>query len=144
MLIKLKRLRADAILPRYATPGAAGCDVSSCANVTLHPGQSSLIPLGFSMEIPKGFAAVLMPRSGLGTKKGIVLGNLIGLIDSDYRGEVHACVWNRNQDGEAYVVTQGERIAQMTIIPVVQSEFVVADELEDTERGTGGFGSTGS
>ncbi len=95
------------------------------------------------MEIPTGYAAFLLPRSGIGAKKGIVLGNLVGLIDGDFRGEWHASVWNRNHDGEAFDVKVNDRIGQMVIVPVVQAKFVIADQLSETERGAGGFGSTG-
>ena len=131
-------------LPQYATDGSAGLDVRACidAPITLKSGESALIPTGLAIHLadPK-MAAVLLPRSGLGHKNGIVLGNLVGLIDSDYQGEVKVSLWNRSNTD--FVVEPFARIAQMVIIPVIQAAFEVVDEFDASQRGTGGFGSTG-
>ncbi len=131
-------------LPHYATPGSAGLDLRACLDVplVLEPGQTQLIPTGIAIHLDDpGLAAVLLPRSGLGHKHGIVLGNLVGLIDSDYQGQVMVSCWNRGQT--AFTVEPGERIAQMVIVPVVQVEFEVVGEFTESHRGTGGFGSSG-
>lgn len=129
----------------YATEGSAGVDVRACVteDTFVHPGETKLIPLGFAMALPSDCAALLLPRSGLGHKSGIVLGNLVGLIDHDYRGQVFASVWNRNSDGEAFRVSPMDRIAQMIIVPVKRPEYVVVEDLDETERGAGGFGHSG-
>ena len=139
-----RRIGTEYPLPHYATPGSAGLDLRACldAPVTLEPGQTTLIPTGIAIHLDDaGLAAVLLPRSGLGHKHGIVLGNLVGLIDSDYQGQVMVSCWNRGQ--AAFTVEPGERIAQMVIVPVVQVRFEVVDEFTESERGAGGFGSTG-
>jgi dUTP pyrophosphatase len=131
-------------LPAYATPGSAGLDLRACldAPLVLEPGQSALIPTGLSIHIgDPGLAAMLLPRSGLGHKHGIVLGNLVGLIDSDYQGPLMVSCWNRGQ--AAFTVQPMERIAQMVIVPVVQAAFRRVERFEDSARGAGGFGSTG-
>ena len=131
-------------LPEYATPGSAGLDLRACIDeaVVLQPGDTVLIPTGLAVHLANpGYAAVLLPRSGLGHKHGIVLGNLVGLIDSDYQGELKVSVWNRGK--EAFTVEPFERIAQMVVVPVVQASFKVVDEFAASERGEGGFGSTG-
>lgn len=134
---------ADA-LPAYATPGSAGLDLRACvdAPVVLEPGQAELIPTGLSVHLgDPGLAAMLLPRSGLGHKQGIVLGNLVGLIDSDYQGPLMVSLWNR---GSAAVTIQPmDRIAQMVVVPVVQVAFRQVSQFEATTRGEGGFGSTG-
>ncbi len=138
------RIGTDYPLPHYATPGSAGLDLRACldAPLELQPGQTQLIPTGIAIHLEDaGLAAVLLPRSGLGHKHGIVLGNLVGLIDSDYQGQVMVSCWNRGQS--AFVVEPGERIAQMIIVPVVQVEFDVVDEFTESHRGAGGFGSSG-
>ena len=131
-------------LPQYATDGSAGLDMRACIDeaITLKAGESALIPTGLAIHLadPK-MAAVLLPRSGLGHKNGIVLGNLVGLIDSDYQGEVKVSLWNRSDTD--FVVEPFARIAQMVIIPVIQAAFEVVDEFDESERGVGGFGSTG-
>ncbi|MBR0128833.1 MAG: dUTP diphosphatase [Neisseriaceae bacterium] len=131
-------------LPQYATDGSAGLDMRACidAPITLKSGESALIPTGLAIHLadPK-MAAVLLPRSGLGHKNGIVLGNLVGLIDSDYQGEVKVSLWNRSNTD--FVVEPFARIAQMVIIPVIQAAFEVVDEFDESQRGAGGFGSTG-
>jgi dUTP pyrophosphatase len=138
------RIGKEYPLPQYATPGSAGLDLRACidAPLVLAPGQTHLIPTGISVHVADpGLAAVLLPRSGLGHKHGIVLGNLVGLIDSDYQGQVMVSCWNRGQ--VAFTVEPGERIAQMVIVPVVQVDFEVVDEFTASDRGAGGFGSSG-
>ena len=134
---------ADA-LPAYATPGSAGLDLRACldAPLKLDPGQTALIPTGIAIHIgDPGLAAVILPRSGLGHKHGIVLGNLVGLIDSDYQGPLMVSCWNRGH--APFVVEPLERIAQLVIVPVVQAKFRRVDDFEASHRGEGGFGSTG-
>ncbi len=134
---------ADA-LPHYATPGSAGLDLRACldAPLVLEPGQASLVPTGLAIHIgDPGFAAMILPRSGLGHKHGIVLGNLVGLIDSDYQGPLMVSCWNRSSS--AFTVQPMERIAQLVIMPVVQASFRRVDDFEQSARGEGGFGSTG-
>lgn len=131
-------------LPAYATEGSAGLDLRACIDspLTIEAGQTVLIPTGLALFLNNpNLAAMLLPRSGLGHKHGIVLGNLVGLIDSDYQGELMVSVWNRSQT--AFVVEPMERIAQMVIVPVVQAAFNVVDEFAQSARGEGGFGSTG-
>ena len=131
-------------LPHYATPGSAGLDLRACLQkaCTLQPGQAELIPTGLSIHIgDPGLAAMLLPRSGLGHKHGIVLGNLVGLIDSDYQGPLMVSCWNRG--ASAFTIEPMERIAQMVIVPVVQASFRRVDAFDRTDRGEGGFGSTG-
>lgn len=130
--------------PALATSGSAGMDISACLDeaVELGPGDSLLIPTGFALHIEDtGLAAVLLPRSGLGHKHGIVLGNLVGLIDSDYQGEVFVSCWNRGKN--SFTVKPGARIAQLVFVPIVQAEFEVVNEFSQSQRGTGGFGHTG-
>ena len=131
-------------LPHYATPGSAGLDLRACiaAPLTLEPGQAATIPTGIAIHIADpGLAAMVLPRSGLATKHGIVLGNLVGLIDSDYQGPLMVSAWNRGS--AAYAVQPMERIAQLVIVPVVQAAFRVVDSFAASQRGEGGFGSTG-
>ncbi|WP_119154808.1 dUTP diphosphatase [Caldimonas tepidiphila] len=131
-------------LPAYATPGSAGLDLRACldAPLTLQPGQTELLPTGLAIHVADpGLAALILPRSGLGHKHGIVLGNLVGLIDSDYQGQLMVSCWNRG--ATAFTVQPMERIAQLVIVPVVQARFNVVDEFGASERGAGGFGSTG-
>ena len=138
------RLGGGIPLPKYATSGSAGLDLHACLKeaVTLEPGASQLIPTGLALHIrDPGFAAVVLPRSGLGHQHGIVLGNLVGLIDSDYQGEVLVSCWNRG--ARPFTIEVGERIAQMVIVPVVQVEFERVEHFEPTSRGHGGFGHTG-
>ena len=139
-----KRLGNEFPLPEYATSGSAGMDISACLDepVEIKPGETSLIPTGFAIHVEDtGLAAVLLPRSGLGHKKGIVLGNLVGLIDSDYQGQVYVSCWNRGH--ESFTMNPGDRIAQMVFMPVVQVAFDVVDEFDESHRGEGGFGHTG-
>ena len=142
--LKLLDARMADYLPAYATPGSAGLDLRACidAPLLIEPGQAALIATGLAMHIgDPGLAALLLPRSGLGHKHGIVLGNLVGLIDSDYQGPLMVSCWNRG--GEAFTVQPLERIAQMIIVPVVQATFRRVDEFDTSQRGEGGFGSTG-
>jgi dUTP pyrophosphatase len=142
--LKVLDERMAAHLPAYATPGSAGLDLRACldAALLLQPGQTTLIPTGLSIHIKDpGLAAMLLPRSGLGHKHGIVLGNLVGLIDSDYQGPLMVSCWNRGST--AFTVEPMERIAQMVIVPVVQATFRRVDAFESSDRGGGGFGSTG-
>ena len=145
-LIELKLLdpRMAAHLPAYATVGSAGLDLRACIDTAcvLEPGQTRLIPTGLAMHIgDPGLAALILPRSGLGHKHGIVLGNLVGLIDSDYQGPLMVSCWNR---GDAvFTIEPMERLAQLVIVPVVQAHFRVVDEFDASARGTAGFGSTG-
>ncbi len=131
-------------LPAYATPGSAGLDLRACldAALVLHPGQTELLPTGLAIHVKDpGFAALILPRSGLGHKHGIVLGNLIGLIDSDYQGQLMVSCWNRG--AHAFTIEPFERIAQLVIVPVVQARFNIVDQFGTSDRGEGGFGSTG-
>jgi len=131
-------------LPAYATAGSAGLDLRACLDEprVLAPGKADLVPTGLAIHIDDpGLAAVILPRSGLGPKHGIVLGNLVGLIDSDYQGQLMVSCWNRG--GEPFTINPGERIAQLVIVPVVQVEFDIVNEFESTSRGAGGFGHTG-
>lgn len=137
-----ERLRGQ--LPQYATPGSAGLDLRACVKepLMLNPGQCELIPAGMAIHIADpGYAAVILPRSGLGHKHGVVLGNLVGLIDSDYQGQLFVSTWNRGS--APFVINPLERLAQLVVIPIVQVEFNVVDEFGASHRGAGGFGSTG-
>jgi dUTP pyrophosphatase len=142
--LKILDPRMAGHLPSYATPGSAGLDLRACLDepLLLQAGASALIPTGLAVHIADpGLAAVLLPRSGLGHKHGIVLGNLVGLIDSDYQGPLMVSCWNRSDT--AYTMQPMERIAQMVIVPVVQAQFRIVEDFEATVRGAGGFGSTG-
>lgn len=155
--IQLLNPKVGVFLPRQATMLSAGMDIHAAidAPIEVRPGQSVLIPTGFAMAIPEGYAAMLLPRSGLGHKSGMVLGNLVGLIDGDYRGEVKVSAWNRlvpsmcsvedggQYDMNVYTIKPWERIAQMVIVPCMIVDFNVVDSLTSTDRGIGGFGSTG-
>lgn len=138
------RIGRDYPLPQYATSGSAGIDLRACvdAPLELKPGDTQLIPSGIAIHLgDPGYAAIVLPRSGLGHKHGIVLGNLVGLIDSDYQGQIFVSCWNRGQT--AFTIQPGERIAQLVVVPVVQVEFDVVNEFAASERGAGGFGSSG-
>ncbi|GAB4037817.1 MAG: dUTP diphosphatase [Rubrivivax sp.] len=142
--LKILDRRIAEVLPAYATPGSAGLDLRACldAPLVLAPGDAALIPTGLALHIgDPGLAAMILPRSGLGHKHGIVLGNLVGLIDSDYQGPLMVSCWNRGR--EPFTVQPMERIAQLVIVPVVQAAFRVVDDFAATSRGEGGFGSTG-
>lgn len=139
-----KRLGNEFPLPEYATDGSAGLDLCACIDdaIELKPGETLLIPAGFAIHIAdNAYAAMLLPRSGLGHKHGIVLGNLTGLIDSDYQGEIFVSCWNRGN--VPFTFNPGDRIAQMVIVPVVQAKFEFVDTFTETKRGAGGFGHTG-
>ena len=138
------RIGKEFPLPAYATPGSAGLDLRAILDtaVELHPGETTLLPTGLAIHIADtSLAAVILPRSGLGHKHGIVLGNLVGLIDSDYQGQLMVSVWNRGQT--SFTIEPGERIAQMVFVPVVQAEFNLVEDFTSSERGEGGFGHSG-
>lgn len=142
--VRLLDARLRDRLPRYATAGAAGLDLRACidAPLVLAPGDAQLVPTGIAIHLADpGYAALVLPRSGLGHKHGIVLGNLVGLIDSDYQGQIMVSCWNRGR--EPFTIQPLERIAQLVVVPVVQVELNVVDEFAASERGAGGFGSTG-
>ena len=142
--VKILDERIRAMLPQYSTPGAAGLDLRACldAPLTLQPGDSQLVPSGIAIHLgDPGYAAIVLPRSGLGAKNGIVLGNLVGLIDSDYQGQVLVSLWNRGK--AAFTIQPLDRIAQLVVVPVAQVAFNVVEEFEASGRGAGGFGSTG-
>lgn len=142
--VKILDERIRAQLPQYATPGSAGLDLRACLDqpLTLAPGQAELIPSGIAIHLgDPGLAAIILPRSGLGHKHGIVLGNLVGLIDSDYQGQILVSTWNRGN--APFTIDPMERLAQLVIVPVVQADFNVVTEFSASRRGAGGFGSTG-
>jgi len=142
--VKILDERMRAMLPHYATAGAAGLDLRACLDkeLRLEPGDSRLVSSGIAIHVADpGYAAIILPRSGLGAKSGIVLGNLVGLIDSDYQGPLMVSVWNRGR--EPFTVHPMDRIAQLVVIPVVQVEFEVVQDFAASARGAGGFGSTG-
>jgi len=142
--VKILDARIRDMLPHYGTPGAAGLDLRACldAPLTLEPGDSRLVPSGIAIHIgDPGYAAVILPRSGLGAKNGIVLGNLVGLIDSDYQGPLMVSVWNRGQ--AAFTIQPMDRIAQLVVVPVQQVQFNIVEDFAASARGAGGFGSTG-
>ena len=142
--IKILDARMQELLPAYATPGSAGLDLRACIDeaITIEAGQTVLIPTGLAIHIgDPSYAAMILPRSGMGHKNGIVLGNLVGLIDSDYQGQLMVSTWNRGQS--AFTLNPMERLAQLIIVPVLQVGFNVVEEFGDSERGVGGFGSTG-
>ena len=144
MDVKILDARLRDQLPHYATPGAAGLDLRACIDgpIVLAPGETQLIPTGMAIHLAdSGYAALILPRSGLGHKHGIVLGNLVGLIDSDYQGQLMVSAWNRGQ--QAFELTPMERLAQLVIVPVMQAEFNVVEAFSSSERGERGFGSTG-
>jgi dUTP pyrophosphatase len=143
--VKILDERIRGMLPHYASAGAAGLDLRACidAPLSLNPGDSQLLPSGIAIHVGNpGYAAVILPRSGLGAKNGIVLGNLVGLIDSDYQGPLMVSVWNRGK--ASFTIQPLDRIAQLIVVPVVQVEFEVVEEFAVSARGTGGFGSTGT
>lgn len=142
--LKILDARMRDYLPAYATTGSAGLDLRACldAPLTLKPGETALVPTGLAIHLADaGYAALILPRSGLGHKHGIVLGNLVGLIDSDYQGQLMISTWNRGQT--AFVLNPFERLAQLVIVPVVQAQFNIVDDFATSDRGAGGFGSTG-
>jgi len=142
--LKILDSRMNDCLPAYATGGSAGLDLRACLDeaITLAPGATTLVPTGLSIHIADpGYAAMILPRSGLGHKHGIVLGNLVGLIDSDYQGPLMVSVWNRGQ--AEFVLQPMERLAQLVVVPIQQVEFDIVEDFENSARGAGGFGSTG-
>jgi len=142
--VKILDERMRSQMPSYATPGSAGLDLRACIDKTIEiaPGQTVLVPTGLSIFVADpGYAALILPRSGLGHKHGIVLGNLVGLIDSDYQGQLMVSTWNRGSS--SFKLETMERLAQLVIVPVAQVEFDIVDEFSASERGAGGFGSTG-
>ena len=142
--LKILDARMREQLPAYATTGSAGLDLRACLDepLTLEPGQTALVPTGLAIHVgDPGYVALILPRSGLGHKHGIVLGNLVGLIDSDYQGQLMISTWNRGQT--TFTLNPMERLAQLVIVPVVQAEFNIVDDFEQSDRGAGGFGSTG-
>ena len=142
--IKILDPRMQDLLPAYATPGSAGLDLRACidAPITLEPGQTVLIPTGLAIHIGEpGYCAMILPRSGMGHKNGIVLGNLVGLIDSDYQGQLMVSTWNRGSN--PFTLAPMERLAQLIIVPVLQVGVNIVDHFDASERGAGGFGSTG-
>ncbi len=142
--VKILDARMKDLLPAYATPGSAGLDLRACIDqpITIEAGATVLIPTGLAIHVADpGYAAMILPRSGMGHKNGIVLGNLVGLIDSDYQGQLMVSTWNRGQ--AAFTLNPMERLAQLIIVPVVQVGFNIVDEFDSSERGAGGFGSTG-
>ncbi len=142
--VKILDARLRDQLPQYATPGAAGLDLRACLEkpLTLQPGQTELIPTGMAIHIADpGLAAIILPRTGLGHKHGIVLGNLVGLIDSDYQGQLFVSTWNRSN--AAFTINPLERLAQLVVVPVVQVAFNIVDDFTTSSRGAGGFGSSG-
>lgn len=145
LAVKILDERIRGMLPHYATPGAAGLDLRACveAPLTLMPGDSQLVSSGIAIHLgDAGYAAVVLPRSGLGAKSGIVLGNLVGLIDSDYQGALMISVWNRGKS--AFTIQPMDRIAQLVVVPVLQVEFEVVEDFAASARGAAGFGSTGA
>lgn len=146
MIVNIKKLTDKAIIPTYGTEYAAGADLYACLDesVSIGPGETVMIGTGISMEIPDGYAGLVFARSGLSCKKGLAPANKVGVIDSDYRGEIKVALHNHNQKGDALCVENGERIAQISIVPYLKAEFEVKDELNETDRGVNGFGSTGS
>ena len=141
--MRIKKLRENAMIPTYGSPDAAGADLYACleSDVTIAPGKTVFIPTGLAMEVPRGYAGLIYARSSMGTKRGLAPANKVGVVDSDYRGEVMVAL--HNHGGEAQVVAHGERIAQLLVTPVLAPAFEECDDLTDTARGTGGFGSTG-
>lgn len=143
--LKILNPKMAELLPAYATPGSAGLDLRACLDeaVTLQAGETYLVPTGLAIHLANpAYAAMLLPRSGLGHKHGIVLGNLVGLIDSDYQGELMVSCWNRGQT--PFTIAIGERIAQLVLVPVVQAHFELVEQFDETQRGAGGFGHSGS
>ena len=142
--VKILDPRMKDLMPAYATPGSAGLDLRACIDeaITIEPGQTVLVPTGLAIHVgDPGYAAMILPRSGMGHKNGIVLGNLVGLIDSDYQGQLMVSTWNRSQ--AAFTLKPMERLAQLIIVPVLQVSFNVVEDFDASERGAGGFGSTG-
>ena len=142
-VMRVKKLRENATVPTYGSVEAAGADLYACleAEITIEPGKTVFVPTGLAMEVPKGYAGLIYARSSLGTKRGLAPANKVGVIDSDYRGEVMVALHNHGI--EAQTIAHGERIAQLLVTPVLAPSFELWDDLTDTDRGAGGFGSTG-
>lgn len=141
MNVNIKKLNPDAILPTYGSADAAGADLCSIEEVTVAPGETKLVHTGLAMAIPQGYGGFIFARSGLATKRGLAPANKVGVIDADYRGEIMVALYNQGQT--AQTVERGERIAQLVLLPCPQAQFNLCEELDDTDRGEGGFGSTG-
>lgn len=141
--VRIKKLNENAIIPTYGSEFAAGADLYACTNepVTINPHETVLVHTGIAMEIPAGYAGLIYARSGIASKRGLAPANKVGVVDSDYRGEIMVALHNHSE--AAQTIESGERIAQLVIAPYVTAEFILSDELDDTERGEGGFGSTG-
>lgn len=145
MKVRIKKLNENATIPTYGTEYAAGADLYACMDekVYIGPGETKMIGTGVAMEIPDGYVGLVFARSGLACKKGLAPANKVGVIDSDYRGEIKVALHNHNGSGDALAIENGERIAQIAIVPYLKADFEIAESLEETERGEGGFGSTG-
>ncbi len=145
MKLRIKKLNPNAVIPSYGTDFAAGADLYACIDetVSIDCGETKMIGTGVALEIPTGYVGLVFARSGLACKKGLAPANKVGVIDSDYRGEIKVALHNHNGSGEALSVENGERIAQIAIVPYLKAEFEETDDLENTERGESGFGSTG-
>ncbi len=141
MNVSIQKLHPDAILPQYGSADAAGADLCSIEEITIAPGETKLVHTGLAMAIPQGFGGFIFARSGLATKRGLAPANKVGVVDADYRGEVMVALYN--QSGTEQTILKGERIAQMVFLPCPQATLELCDSLEETERGNGGFGSTG-
>lgn len=141
--LKIKKLNEKAVLPSYGSASAAGADLYSCeGEITVAPGETKLVHTGLAMQIPEGYVGLIYARSGIATKRGLAPANKVGVIDSDYRGEIMVSIFNHS--AEAQTIAAGERVAQIVITPYLTVNFIEADELDDTKRGAGGFGSTGT
>lgn len=141
--LKIKKLNEKAVLPSYGSASAAGADLYSCeGEITVAPGETKLVHTGLAMQIPEGYVGLIYARSGIATKRGLAPANKVGVIDSDYRGEIMVSIFNHS--AEAQTIEAGERVAQIVITPYLTANFIEADELDDTKRGAGGFGSTGT
>ena len=145
MNVRIKKLSEKATIPTYGTPYAAGADLYACLDeaVSINPGETKMVGTGVAMEIPDGYVGLVFARSGLACKKGLAPANKVGVIDSDYRGEIKVALHNHNGSGDALVVENNERIAQISIVPYLKAEFEEVETLEETDRGEKGFGSTG-
>lgn len=144
MELRIKKLSPSAVIPSYGSASAAGADLYACegAEITIKPGETKLIHTGIAMEIPEGYVGLIYARSGIAVKRGLAPANKVGVIDSDYRGEIMVAI--HNHSGEDQTIADAERIAQIVITPYLTVDFALADELDDTDRGAGGFGSTGT
>ncbi|MGN0435199.1 MAG: dUTP diphosphatase [Wujia sp.] len=144
MNVEIKKLKDNATIPTYGSENAAGADLYACLEspVTIEPGETYLVPTGLAMALPEGYAGLIYARSGLASKKGLAPANKVGVVDSDYRGEVMVALHNHSK--QAATIEHGERVAQLVVTPYIMSVFNTVDELDDTKRGTGGFGSTGA